>query len=111
MESEYELSAGGCGLPRCPPCDVGYIQDGAWKPIDEPYHLEVSCNVRIRIVRFYTLESEDDLDRPPDFSSYRPRFDEDCMADERDGIFVHPEAGAMRIAPRVRYLLDHVQIW
>jgi hypothetical protein len=96
-ESEYDVSVAAEGNPLHPPLTVGFVENEAWKPYEGPYHLEVCCDVRARIVRLYHLESEEDLHRPPDFAKFQPRLDEDCTADEHDGIFVHPEAGAIRI--------------
>ncbi len=66
----------------------------------EPYYLQVCCRVRSRTVRLHHLESEADLNRPPDldFTKFQPRYDEDCSADERTGVFTHPEINAFRIA-------------
>lgn len=94
---EYDTAIAGEGIPPTPPLAVGYVENDAWKPMAGPYHLEIRCRVRSTIVRLYSLESEDDLHQPPDFSKYQPRFDEDCPADERGGIFVHPESGAFRV--------------
>jgi hypothetical protein len=96
--SEFDVMAGAEGLPRHPPCNVGYIDNETWRPIDRPHELEICCRMRRRAVRLYSLETPDDLHRPPDFSKTQPRFDEDCEAEERDGVFVHPEAGAFWIS-------------
>lgn len=96
-QREYDVTISGEGVPSVPPCIVGYVEKDTWKPFTEPYHHEVRCRVRGNIVRLYSLESEKDLVEPPDFTKIQPRFGEDCSADEREGIFVHPELGAIRI--------------
>lgn len=96
-EREYDITIAGEGVPAAPPASVGYLENNTWKPMIGADHLEIRCRVRSSIVRLYFLESEDDLHRPPDFTKFQPRFDEDCPADEREGIFVHPETGAIRI--------------
>lgn len=100
VEREYDVLISGKGVPAVPPIAVGYVQNNTWKPMVGPYHLEVRCRIRGNIVRLYYLESEEDFDKPPDmdFAKYRPRFGEDCSEAERNGIFVHPEIGAFRIA-------------
>jgi hypothetical protein len=98
-EGEYNVWLASEGIPQRPSFVLGYVDDGKWKAFEgPPYHAEVWCQVRSRIVRLYHLESEDDLHRPPDLSNSLPRFDEDCGADQRDGLFVHPEVGAIRIS-------------
>jgi hypothetical protein len=98
-EAEYDVMVAAEGLPRHPPCDVGYIDGKSWRVIDRPHALEICCRVRRRVVRLYSLESPDDLRRPLDFSKVQFRFDEDCDAkEERDGLFVHPEAGPLCIS-------------
>jgi hypothetical protein len=95
---EYDVALSGEGVPSVPPCAVGYVEnDDTWKPVVEPYHLEIRCRVRDSIVQLCHLENEGELNEPPDFAKYRPIFGEDCSANEREGIFVHPEAGAIRI--------------
>jgi len=96
-QTEYDVSIVGEGLPRNPPLDIGYSENGEWKTMNSPYHLEIRCRVRAHIVRLHYLENETELDAPPDLLNFRPRFDEDCTLDDRDGVFVHPEAGAIRI--------------
>lgn len=98
-EREYDVAISGQALAAVPPCAVGYVENDIWKPMAGLYKLEICCQVRGDIVRLYYLESEEDLDKPMnmDFAKYRPRFGEDCSADEREGIFVHPELGAFRI--------------
>jgi hypothetical protein len=96
-EMEYNISVAAEGMPMRPPCNVGYVEADVWKAIDHPYFLNVVCHVRSAVVRVSPLESEEELTRPFDFTKFRPRVDEDCTADDRDGLFVHPEAGAIRI--------------
>jgi hypothetical protein len=96
-QREYDTAISGEGIPAAPPFVVGYVENDTWKPMASAYHLEICCRVRSNIVRLYSLESEDDLHQPPDFTNYKPRFGEDCSIDEREGIFVHPESGAIRI--------------
>jgi hypothetical protein len=96
-QQEYDVSVSGEGIPRTPPFAVGYVENDTWMPMIEAYHLEIRCRIRSNIVRLFSLESEDDLHKPPDFTTFRPRFGEDCSVDEREGIFVHPESGAIRI--------------
>ena len=99
-QREYDVAISGRGLTAVPPCAVGYVENGGWKPSFGPYHLEIRFHVRGDIVRLYYFESEEDIDKPMDmdFANYRPRFGEDCSANEREGIFVHPEIGAFRIS-------------
>jgi hypothetical protein len=98
-QTEYDLTITGEGVPAVPPLAIGYVDEDQWKPADRPYHHEIRCRVRNHVVRLSALSSESDLDFGPiDFAKYRPRFGEDCSVDERDGLFVHPEAGAIRIA-------------
>jgi hypothetical protein len=97
-EPEYDVMVEAEGLPRYPPCNVGYIDGETWRPVDRPYSLAICCHVRRRAVRLYSLQSAHDLHRPPDFSEFQFRFDEDCEVEERDGLFVHPEAGAIWIS-------------
>jgi hypothetical protein len=97
-EAEYDVLVEGDGQPRHPPCHVGHIDGGIWRPMEGPYHLEIRCRVRRRVVRLYSLESPDDLHKPLDISKFRSRFDEDCEVEERDGLFVHPEVGALWIS-------------
>jgi hypothetical protein len=92
-QEEYDIAISAEGIALSPPCIVGYVENDEWKPISDPYYLEVRCCVRNNVVRLYLLESEDDLNSPPDFASYRPRFGEDCSPNERRGLFVHPESG------------------
>jgi hypothetical protein len=96
-QREYDIGISGEGVPSNLPFAVGYVEDETWKPMVDAYNLEIRCRVRDNIVRLYLLESEDDLHQPPDFTKIGPRFDEDCSVDEREGIFVHPESGAIRI--------------
>jgi hypothetical protein len=97
-QQEYDVVISGDGVPAAPPTAVGYVENDIWKLMMEAYNLEVRCRVRGNIVRLYNLESEEDLERSPDFTKVRPRFGEDCLVEEREGIFVHPETGAFRIA-------------
>lgn len=97
-QQEYDVVVSCDAVPAVPPLAVGYVENDTWKPIVEGYNLEIRCRVRGSIVRLYHLESEKDLVEPPDFTKIRPRFAEDCSAEEREGIFVHPETGAFRIA-------------
>lgn len=96
-QPEYDAAISGEGVPPAPPSVIGYVENDKWKPMVGAYHLEIRCRVRSGIVRLYSLESEDDLHQPPDFTKFQPRFGEDCSTDEREGIFVHPESGAFRI--------------
>jgi hypothetical protein len=96
-ESEYDVAIAGEGVPRRPPCVVGLVENEFWKPFDGPYSLDLRFHVRSRVVRTHFLDSEEDLHRPLDLASFRPRVDEDCTPEVKDGIFVHPEAGAIRI--------------
>jgi hypothetical protein len=96
-QPEYDVTISGEGIPANPPFTVGFFENETWEPFASAYHLEIKCRVRSNIVRLFMLESEEDLVQPLDFANYRPRFDEDCSVDEREGIFVHPELGAIRI--------------
>ncbi|HEV2455456.1 MAG TPA: hypothetical protein VGY98_14425 [Verrucomicrobiae bacterium] len=94
---EYDVAISAEGVPAAPPFPVGLVEDGKWAPMVGGYFLEIRCRIRNNIVRLYSLDNEDDLQRPPDFAKFEPRFDEDCSLEEREGIFVHPESGAVRI--------------
>jgi hypothetical protein len=94
---EYDVTISGDGIPANPPLIVGIVENDRWEPWANAYHHAVTCRVRSNIVRLYHLESEKDIHRPADITKYQPRFDEDCSIDEREGIFVHPELGAIRI--------------
>lgn len=96
-QREYDIAISGEGVPPAPPLAIGYVENDTWNPMAGAYHLEIRFRVRSNIVRLYLLESENDLHRPPDLSKFRPRFGEDCSVGEREGIFVHPESGAIRI--------------
>jgi hypothetical protein len=96
-QREYDISIYGEGVPSSPPFPVGYVEDNTWKPLVGAYHLEIRCRIRINIVRLFMLKSEEELHQPPDIAKWQPRLDEDCSVDEREGIFVHPEVGAIRI--------------
>jgi hypothetical protein len=97
IQAEYDVRVNGEALPVNPPLEVGHVKDGAWQPMDGPYYLQIQCRVRDNVVRLYTLESPDELNRPADIAKYRPRFDEDCSASENVGLFVHPETGPIWI--------------
>jgi hypothetical protein len=98
-QEEFDVMVAGEGIPASPPLRIGFDEGNGWKAFEgEQCCMEVACCVRSNIVRLYLLESEDDLHRPPDFAAYRPRYDEDCTTAERDGLFVHPELGAIRIS-------------
>jgi hypothetical protein len=96
-QREYDIAISGEGVPSSPPFPVGYVEDNTWKPLVGAYHLEIRCRVRSNIVRLFMLKSEEELHQPPDITKWQPRLDEDCSVDEREGIFVHPEVGAIRI--------------
>jgi hypothetical protein len=97
-QPEYDVWVECVGVPRNPPLDIGHVENGAWKKTNDPYHLEIRCRVRARIVRLYSLRSEEALHGPPASATFEPIFtDEDCDLDEHDGLFVHPEIGAIRI--------------
>jgi hypothetical protein len=67
--------------------------------MEGPYHLEIRCRVRSHIVKLSQLRSEEELDRPLDFANLSAlTFDEDCNAEETEGIFVHPDIGPFRVA-------------
>jgi hypothetical protein len=98
-EPEYEAFLRADGMPPSPVCQVGCLDSGEWRPFNLSYHHEVICHVRDSAVRLSAIRSEDDL-KPPkgEVSEYRPYFGEDCDVDECDGLFVHPDLGAFRIA-------------
>jgi hypothetical protein len=96
-QAEYDLTITGEGVPAVAALAIGYVDENQWKPANCPYYHETSCRVRNHVVRLCVLVNEEDLHRPLDLANYRPRFGEDCSADERDGVFVHPEAGAITI--------------
>jgi hypothetical protein len=96
-EREYDVSIAAEGVPSTAPLTVGYFEGDDWKTMDSTYYLEIRCRVRGNPVRINMLENENDLHAPPDLANYRPRFDEDSLPHERDGLFVHPEAGAINI--------------
>ncbi len=109
-QPEYDLMLSSESVPSAPPCPIGYLEKEEWKPLCanpeewrpmlNHYYLEIGCRVRSNVVRLYFLEREDDLTRPvnpADFANYHPRFGEDCSANERRGLFVHPETGAIWI--------------
>jgi hypothetical protein len=97
-QPEFDVSIGGMGMPLAPPLAVG-LSTGphTWNAMDSRYHLEVRCRVRANIVRLSAIQSEEDLHKLRRVDLSLPRFGEDCSADERDGLFVHPECGAIRI--------------
>lgn len=96
-QQEYDVTIEGEGAASARPCVVGYVENNEWNPMAGPDHLEIRCRVRSNIVRLFSLKSEDDLHKPLDFANYKPRLHEDCSIDEREGIFEHPETGAIRI--------------
>jgi hypothetical protein len=96
-QPEYDVWVECVGAPRNPPLDIGHVENDAWKKMDDPYHLEIRCRVRARIVRLFRLQSEEQLHRPPASANMELIFDEDCDLNEHDGLFVHPELGAIRI--------------
>jgi hypothetical protein len=96
-QREYDIAIFGEGIPSSPPFAAGYVEDNTWKPLVGAYHLEIRCRVRSNIVRLFMLKSEEELHQPPDVTRWQPRLDEDCSIDESEGIFVHPEVGAIRI--------------
>jgi len=85
---EYDVEISGEGVPLVPPCAVGYVENGNWKSVVGPYSLEICCRVRSNVVRLSFVESE---------NKWPPRFGEDCSAEERQGIFAHPEDGEIII--------------
>ena len=91
-QAGYDVSIAGEGLARNPPLDMGYNDDGVWKPINGPYYHEIRCSVRANIVRLPFADSETALNAPSDPANFSPRFDEDCA-----GVFAHPEIGTIRI--------------
>jgi hypothetical protein len=96
-EPEYDISIVSQGAPAAPPLDMGYVEGAQWKRMNGAYHQRIVCRVRKDIVRLFTMQSEDELTRPPDFASYRPRFNEDCSPEEHSGLFLHPQIGVIRI--------------
>jgi len=99
MAAEYDVAIASEGIPFRRALDIGSVEQGPWRRFERPCHLEIRCRVRSHVVRLYDLRSADELNRPPDFANPTPpMFDEDCSADENDGLFVHPEAGVLRIA-------------
>ena len=96
---EYDISVSGDTVPSNLPLVIGYVEDSSWMQMKETYHNEIRFRSRSHVVRLSHLRNEDDLHRPLDFSNPPPPiFDEDCDTDEGDGVFVHPHAGAIRIA-------------
>jgi hypothetical protein len=97
---EYDVSVVSEGLPEVPPLDVGYMEGGVWKPMGDPYYLEVACHVRAQTVRLSILDSAEEMHKRPDLSNLdlAVRFGEDCPANDSVGFFVHPESSeAIRV--------------
>lgn len=98
-ESEYDVTIQAEGRPRNPSCVIGYAESDEWKPFDGPYHHEICCHVRSSVVRLSQIRSEEDLQpMKADMTELRPYTGEDCSAHEGEGLFVHPETGAIKIA-------------
>jgi hypothetical protein len=96
-QREYHLSISSQGVPVVPPCEVGYVENDAWKPMREACHQEIRCCVRDHVVRLSMVNSEEELHQPLDLSKWQPIFDEDCSVDDHEGIFVHPQQAEFRI--------------
>ena len=96
-EPEYDVYVEATGVSRNLPLAVGSVEHEVWRPADGPYHLDISCHVRSTIVRLAPLDQEDDIVKPPDLAAHVPKFDEDLIDGQRDGFFVHPLTGTIRI--------------
>jgi hypothetical protein len=98
QEQEFDISVASTLPPTNPPLDIGCADDnGTWQSWTEPYHLRICCSVRKSPVRLCLFKPGDAPNAPltniADFiTNITPQFDEDCAEDEKDGLFVHPEA-------------------
>jgi len=98
QEQEYDILVTSTIPPANPPLNIGCADKGGnWQSWTGPYHLQICCHVRRSLVRLSLFKPGDAPNAPlTDIANFitdnTPQFDEDCTEDERDGLFVHPNA-------------------